>query len=97
MLRLRGTSVLPFEIKKASLALRIESRLEKFFSIGISCDEHRRTIDNPNTKSKPTTAAEHFLSSPNHTANDMQYSTPSKNSTYVVSVFASIFFFSFFF
>ena len=26
---------------------------------------------NPNTKSKPTTAAEHFLSS-NHTANDMQ-------------------------
>ena len=34
--------------------------------------EHHRTIDNPNTKSKPTTAAEHFLSSPNHTANDMQ-------------------------
>ena len=34
--------------------------------------EHRRTIDNPNTKSKPTTAAEHFLSSPNHTANNMQ-------------------------
>ena len=33
--------------------------------------EHRRTIDNPNNKSKPTTAAEHFLSSPNHTANDM--------------------------
>ena len=30
------------------------------------------TIDNPNNKSKPTTAAEHFLSSPNHTANDMQ-------------------------
>ena len=30
-----------------------------------------RTIDNPNNKSKPTTAAEHFLSSPNHTANDM--------------------------
>ena len=28
-------------------------------------NEHRRTIDNPNTKSKPTTAAEHFLSSPN--------------------------------
>ena len=24
-------------------------------------NEHRRTIDNPNTKSKPTTAAEHFL------------------------------------
>ena len=35
-------------------------------------NEHRRTIDNPNTKSKPTTAAEHFLSSTNHTANDMQ-------------------------
>ena len=32
---------------------------------------HPRTIDNPNNKSKPTTAAEHFLSSPNHTANDM--------------------------
>ena len=35
-------------------------------------NEHRRTIDNPNNKSKPTTAAEHFLSSPNHTANDMK-------------------------
>ena len=35
-------------------------------------NEHRRTIDNPNSKSKPTTAAEHFLSSPIHTANDMQ-------------------------
>ena len=35
-------------------------------------NEHRRTIDNPNNKSKPTTAAQHFLSSPNHTANDMQ-------------------------
>ena len=34
-------------------------------------NQHRRTIDNPNNKSKPTTAAEHFLSSPNHTANDM--------------------------
>ena len=33
--------------------------------------EHRRTTDNRNTTSKPTTAAEHFLSS-NHTANDMQ-------------------------
>ena len=31
-------------------------------------NEHCRTID----KSKPTTAAEHFLSSPNHTANNMQ-------------------------
>ena len=35
-------------------------------------NEHRRTIDNPNNKSKPTTAAEHFLSSSNHTTNDMQ-------------------------
>ena len=35
-------------------------------------NEHRRTIDNPKSKSKPTTAAEHFLSSPNHTANVMQ-------------------------
>ena len=34
-------------------------------------NEHRRTIDNPNNNSKPTTAAEHFLSSPNHTANDI--------------------------
>ena len=35
-------------------------------------NEHRRTIDSPKTKSKPTTAAEHFLTAPNHTANDMQ-------------------------
>ena len=35
-------------------------------------NEHRRTIDNPNTKSKHITAAEHFLFSPNHTTNDMQ-------------------------
>ena len=35
-------------------------------------NKHRRTIDNPNNKSKPTRAAKHFLSSPNHTANDMQ-------------------------
>ena len=44
------------------------------FSLGSKdrFNEHRRTIDNPNTKSKPTTAAEHFLSSTNHTANDMQ-------------------------
>ena len=33
---------------------------------------HRRTIDNPDAKFEPTTAAKHFLSSPNHTANDMQ-------------------------
>ena len=35
-------------------------------------NKHRRTIDNPNAISKPTTAAEHFLTAPNHTANDMQ-------------------------
>ena len=34
-------------------------------------NEHHRTIDNPNNKPKPTTAAEHFLSPPNHTVNDM--------------------------
>ena len=112
MLRPAGSIVLPFWIKKASLAFRMESRLEKIFSMGINSmslavwlgedrkcsaavvgldlllglsmvrrwtkrrlkdrfNEHRRTIDNPNNKSKPTTAAEHFLSSPNHTANDM--------------------------
>ena len=42
-------------------------------------NEHRRTIDNPNTKSKPTTTAEHFLSSTNHTANDMQFNTHRKS------------------
>ena len=35
-------------------------------------NEHRRTIDNPDAKSEPTTDAKHFLSSPKHTANDMQ-------------------------
>ena len=35
-------------------------------------NEHRRTIHNPDAKSEPTTAAKHLLSSPNHTANDMQ-------------------------
>ena len=39
-------------------------------------NEHRRTIDNPN---KPTIAAEHFLSSPKHTANDMQSIPIEKN------------------
>ena len=37
MFRSSGSSVLPFLIKKASLALRIESRLEKIFSMGINC------------------------------------------------------------
>ena len=42
-------------------------------------NEHHHTIDNPNTKSKPTTAAEHFLSS-NHTANDKQLIPIEKSS-----------------
>ena len=37
MLRPSGSIVLPFKIKKASLALRIESLSEKTFSMGISC------------------------------------------------------------
>ena len=49
-------------------------------------NEHRRTIDNPNTKSKSTTAAEHFLSS-NHTANDMQL-IPIKKSSLTETLFA---------
>ena len=36
MLRPSGSIVLPFKIKKASLALRIESLFEKTFSMGIS-------------------------------------------------------------
>lgn len=35
-------------------------------------NEHHRTKDNPYNKSKHTTAAEHFLSSPSHTASDMK-------------------------
>ena len=35
-------------------------------------NEHRRTSDNANTKSKPTTVAEHFLSSPHNISKDMQ-------------------------
>ena len=34
MFRPSGSIVLPFCIKKASLALRVESRLEKIFSMG---------------------------------------------------------------
>ena len=41
-------------------------------------NEHCCTIDNSNAKSNPTTAAEHFLSSPNHTANDMQQERTSQ-------------------
>ena len=35
-------------------------------------NEHRRTLHNPYAISKPTTAAKHFLTAPNYTANDMQ-------------------------
>ena len=35
-------------------------------------NEHRRTLDNANTKSKPTTVAEHFLSSLHNFSKDMQ-------------------------
>ena len=35
-------------------------------------NEHRRTVDNPNSKSSPTTAAKHFLLTPNHSSNDVQ-------------------------
>ncbi len=31
-------------------------------------NEHRRTIHNLNSKSKPSTAAQHFISPPNRTA-----------------------------
>ena len=43
-----------------------KQRLEDRFN------EHRRTLDNANTKSKSTTVAEHFLSSPHHISKDMQ-------------------------
>ena len=42
-------------------------------------NKHLRTRDNPNTKCKPTTAAEHFLSSLNDAANDMQLIPIEKN------------------
>ena len=35
-------------------------------------NEHRRTLDNANTKSKPTTVAEHFLAFPHKISKDMQ-------------------------
>ena len=35
-------------------------------------NEHRRTVNNSNNTSRPTTVSEHFLSNPNHTATDMQ-------------------------
>ena len=35
-------------------------------------NEHRRSVDKTNIKSKHTTVAEHFLSHPNHCHTDMQ-------------------------
>ena len=35
-------------------------------------NEHRRSVDKTNIKSKPTTVFEHFLSHPNHHYTDMQ-------------------------
>ena len=46
-LRPCGRSVLPFEIKKTSLALRTESRLEKTFSMGINCMSLGSRLDQP--------------------------------------------------
>ena len=42
-------------------------------------NDHRRTLDNANTKSNPTTVAEHFLSSPNNISKDMQLISIEKN------------------
>ena len=35
-------------------------------------NDHRRTVDNPASKSKPTNVSEHFMLTPNHSASDMQ-------------------------
>ena len=35
-------------------------------------NEHRRSVDKTNIRSKPTTVAEHFLSHPNHCHTEMQ-------------------------
>ena len=78
------------EINNMSLAVWLgEDRLLKDrFS------EHRRTIDNPNNKFKPTTAAENFLSSPNHTANDSRNIVHLQKINLRCGVSASIFFFA---
>jgi len=73
----------PLPTKKAipfSLALR----LRRICSTDATCNTraaqlttyllqrgYNRTIDNPSSKSKPTTASEHFLPSLNHTADDI--------------------------
>ena len=35
-------------------------------------NEHRRSLDKPNIKSKPTTASEHFLSNASHSNTHIQ-------------------------
>ena len=35
-------------------------------------NEHRRTVDNPVSRSKPTNVSEHFILTRNHSALDMQ-------------------------
>lgn len=35
-------------------------------------NEHRRPVDNPNSRSSPTNVSEHFIFSTNHSASDMQ-------------------------
>ena len=50
------------KVRRCSLKRRLKDRF----------NEHRRTLDNANTKSKPTTVAEHFLSSPHNISKDMQ-------------------------
>jgi hypothetical protein len=35
-------------------------------------NEHRRSVDEPNIKSKPTTVSGHFLSNPNHSKAGIQ-------------------------
>ena len=51
----------------------IKRRLKERFN------EHRRTLDNANTKSKFTTVPEHFLSSPNNIPKDMKLIPIEKN------------------
>jgi len=53
-------------------------------------NEHRRTIDYPDNKSKTTTAAGQFLSSPNHTANDMELIPIKKNLLFSSLLFSSL-------
>ena len=52
------------------------SYVTRMYSCGVLVmisNEHHRTLDNFNTKSKPTTVTEHFLSSPHIISNDMQF------------------------